>query len=94
MLLTTCARRAMIGGTTSAYPVPMAYIRVRRTCEVGESCPSLTVDTETGDALIGGPVDTDAAAELGFPAGRASSGSPPVMSPACSTVSSRTPSSR
>jgi hypothetical protein len=49
--------------------VPMTYIRVRRTCEVGESCPSLTFDTETGDALIGGPVDTAAAAELGFPDG-------------------------
>jgi hypothetical protein len=27
--------------------VSMAYIRVRRTCEVGESCPSLSFDTET-----------------------------------------------
>ncbi|MGH3921596.1 MAG: hypothetical protein ACRDTT_01760 [Pseudonocardiaceae bacterium] len=47
----------------------MAYIRIRHTCEVGEACPSLSFDTETGDALVGGPVDTAAAAALGFPDG-------------------------
>ncbi|MGH3924052.1 MAG: hypothetical protein ACRDTT_14485 [Pseudonocardiaceae bacterium] len=47
----------------------MAYIRVRHACEVGESCPSLTYDTETGDALIGGPLDPATATELGLPEG-------------------------
>lgn len=47
----------------------MALIRVRRTCEVGEACETLIYDTETGDALIGGPVDDEAAAALGFPPG-------------------------
>ncbi|MGH3599147.1 MAG: hypothetical protein ACRDQH_02525 [Pseudonocardiaceae bacterium] len=47
----------------------MALIRVRRTCEVGEACETLIFDTETGDALVGGPVDDAAAAALGFPPG-------------------------
>ncbi|MGH3695094.1 MAG: hypothetical protein ACRDRX_14090 [Pseudonocardiaceae bacterium] len=45
----------------------MAYVRIRRTCDIGEACTCLIVDTETGDALIGGVVDHAAAAELGFP---------------------------
>ncbi len=34
----------------------MALIRIRTTCEAGETCPMLGYDT--GDALVGGPVDT------------------------------------
>lgn len=45
----------------------MAYVHVRRTCEAGESCPSLIFDTDTGDALVGGPRDDAAAAEMGLP---------------------------
>lgn len=47
----------------------MALIPIRTTCEAGETCPMLGYDTDTGDALVGGPVDTAAAAALGFPEG-------------------------
>lgn len=45
----------------------MALIPMRTTCEAGETCPMLSYDT--GDALVGGPLDTAAAAALGFPEG-------------------------
>ncbi|MGH3884049.1 MAG: hypothetical protein ACRDRY_20750 [Pseudonocardiaceae bacterium] len=41
-------------------------IPIRTTSEAGETCPMLGYDTDTGDALVGGPVDTAAAAALGF----------------------------
>lgn len=47
----------------------MALIPIRTTCEAGETCPMLGYDTDTGDALVGGPFDTAAAAALGFPEG-------------------------
>lgn len=47
----------------------MALIQVRSTCEAGEVCPMLTFDTETGDVVISGPADPDAAEELGLPEG-------------------------
>ncbi len=47
----------------------MAHSWLRVTCEAGETCPVLGYDTDTGDALVGGPVDTAAAAALGFPEG-------------------------
>jgi hypothetical protein len=47
----------------------MALIPIRTTCEAGETCPMLGYDTDTGDVLVGGPIDTAAAAALGFPEG-------------------------
>ncbi|MGH3887741.1 MAG: hypothetical protein ACRDSZ_14440 [Pseudonocardiaceae bacterium] len=47
----------------------MALIPIRTTCEAGETCPMLGYDTDIGDALIGGLIDTAAAAALGFPEG-------------------------
>ncbi|MGH3929115.1 MAG: hypothetical protein ACRDTF_03970 [Pseudonocardiaceae bacterium] len=55
--------------TEVGHQLRLAYVRIRHTCEVGEACPSLTFDTKTGNALVGGPVDTAAAAALGFPDG-------------------------
>lgn len=49
-------------------------IPIRSTCEAGETCPMLGYDTDTGDALVGGPVDTTAAAALGFPESEGVSG--------------------
>ncbi|MCA1693469.1 MAG: hypothetical protein LC749_01360 [Actinobacteria bacterium] len=59
----------MIRALPAAFPggPDMPLITIRRSCEVGESCPILAFDTETGDAIVGGPIDPSAAVELGLP---------------------------
>lgn len=47
----------------------MALIRLRGSCEVGNTCPTLIRDTSTGDALLQGDLDLTAAAALNIPDG-------------------------
>lgn len=47
----------------------MALIRLRGACEAGNVCPTLIRDTETGDALLQGPLDPSAATVLNTPDG-------------------------
>ena len=47
----------------------MALIRLRGLCEAGNVCLTLIHDTDTGDALLQGPLDPDAAATLKAPDG-------------------------
>jgi len=42
----------------------MALIRLRGVCEAGNVCLTLIRDTDTGDALLQGPLDPAAAATL------------------------------
>jgi hypothetical protein len=45
----------------------MALIRLRGICEAGNVCLTLIRDTDTGDALLQGPLDHVAAAALKAP---------------------------
>ena len=47
----------------------MALIRLRGLCEAGNVCLTLIRDTDTGDALLQGPLDPAAAATLNAPDG-------------------------
>ncbi len=47
----------------------MALIRLRGVCEAGNVCSTLIRDTDTGDALLQGPLDPIAAAALDTPDG-------------------------
>jgi hypothetical protein len=47
----------------------MALIRLRGLCEAGNVCLTLIRDTDTGDALLQGPLDPTAAATLNAPDG-------------------------
>ncbi len=47
----------------------MALIRLRATCEAGNVCETLILDTDTGDVLVQAPVDHAAAAALSVPDG-------------------------
>jgi hypothetical protein len=47
----------------------MTMIRLRGLCEAGNVCLTLIRDTDTGDALLQGPLDPAAAATLQAPDG-------------------------
>ncbi|MPZ66893.1 MAG: hypothetical protein GEU83_15750 [Pseudonocardiaceae bacterium] len=47
----------------------MALIRLRGACEAGNVCLTLIRDTDTGDALLQGPLDSTATAALKAPDG-------------------------
>ncbi len=47
----------------------MALVRLRSTCEAGNICETLVLDTETGDVLVQAPVDHAAAVALNVPYG-------------------------
>ncbi|MCA1677333.1 MAG: hypothetical protein LC799_35855 [Actinobacteria bacterium] len=69
----------------------MALIRLRGLCEAGNVCPTLICDTDTGDALLQGPLDPAAAATLKAPDGEGVIRIPAEQVARCSTVSARTP---
>jgi hypothetical protein len=59
----------MIGALpTQRKDLTVALIRIRCTCDVGEGCPSLDVDTETGDALVTGYVEDGSEVTVRIPA--------------------------